>query len=280
MYCVKLTLQPTAAMTFRIMPGSILNIATYPFVPPTSLSGFLRRLSMMSAGLGIPETKVNKENPSTYLLPYRYVALGAYSSTDKSKVSGVHRTYRKGMREFNHDDFSKLYSDGDRANFQLHTWEYWIAEELVGYVATESANDLAHIQDLESYGCYIGKEGYAVVSAVSEVIELKRRTMTAYPSTIASMDTLLQSNQLVGGCDIYNLYRYNWLTEAQDQTDQQGLLDEHPTPVDGFIPFVAAHFPKALGNPPTLDYYTDSEEIFIPVSLFHLLKGEIYAESL
>ncbi len=280
MYCVKLTLQPTAAMTFRVLPGSILNIATYPFVPPTSLSGFLRRLSMMSAGLDIPETKVNKENPLTYLLPHRYVALGAYTPNDRNNVSGIHRTYRKGMREFNHDDFSKLYSDGDKANFQLHTWEYWITDELVGYVATELANDLEHIRDLETYGCYIGKEGYAVVNEVSEIIELKRRAIAAYPSTIAPMDALLQSGQFVGGCDVYNLYRYNWLSEAQSQTERQGLLDQQPTPVDGFIPFVAAYFSKELGDPPTLDYYTDGEEIFIPASLFHLLRGETYAESI
>jgi len=35
--CLEFTIQPTAALTFRILPGSILNIATYPFVPPTTL---------------------------------------------------------------------------------------------------------------------------------------------------------------------------------------------------------------------------------------------------
>jgi hypothetical protein len=276
MYCVKLVLQPTAALTFRMLPGSILNIATYPFVPPTSLSGFLRRLGMMSVGLEIPETKINKENPPTYLLPPRYVTLGAYQP--QGSLSGVHRTYRKGMREFTHDDFSKLYSEGDRANFQLHTWEYLITEALVGYVVAESAEGLEHVRDLETYGCYIGKEGYAIVAEVSEVIELEQRTVAAYPSTIVPMDALLQSNQFVGGCDIYNLYRYNWLPESYSQSDSDGFLGIQPTSVNGFTPFVAAHFPRQLGSPPTLDYYTDGEEIFIPVSLTHLLRGETYAQ--
>lgn len=275
MYCVEIKLQPTAALTFRMLPGSILNISTYPFVPPTSLSGFLRRLGMMSIGLDIPETKINKDNPSTYLLPPRYVPLGAHPT--QGKLSGVHRTYRKGMREFTHDDFSKLYSEGDRANFQLHTWEYLITEELTGYVVNESAKSLEHIQDLEAYGCYIGKEGYAFVSEVSEIIELKQQIVTAYPSTIVPMDVLLQSNQLVGGCDIYNLYSYNWLPEAHNQSDQDGFLGIQPTNVKGFTPFVAAYFPKQLGNPPTLDYYTGSNEIFIPVSLVNLLRGENHA---
>lgn len=279
MYCVALKLQPTAALTFRMLPGSILNIATYPFVPPTSLSGFLRRLGMISVGLEIPETKINKENPPTYLLPPRYVTLGAYQT--HGGLSGVHRTYRKGMREFTHDDFSKLYSEGDRANFQLHTWEYLITEELVGYVVAESAESLAQIQNIKDYGCYIGKEGYAIVTEVSDVIKLERRTVEAYPSTIVPMDTLLQSNQFVGGCNIYNLYRYNWLPESHSQSDSDGFLGIQPTSVNGFTPFVAAHFPKHLGNPPTIDYYTDSsKEIFIPVSLVYLLRGESYAQSL
>jgi hypothetical protein len=278
MYCLKLTLQPTAALTFRILPGSILNIATYPFVPPTSLSGFLRRLAMMSAGRGIPETKINKDNPLTYLLPYSYVALGAYQT--QSSLAGIHRTYRKGMREFTHDDFSRLYLGESKANFQLHTWEYLITEELVGYVVSESAKQLSQIQDLESYGCYMGKEGYAVLTSVSKVIQLQQRAIAAYPSTIAPMDTLIQSNQIVSGYDIYNLYHYNWLHEAQAQSDADGLFGHQPTPVNGFIPFVASYFPKDMGNPPTLDYYTNDEDIFIPVSLISLLRGETYAQSL
>jgi hypothetical protein len=274
MYCVKLTLQPTAALTFRMLPGSILNIATYPFVPPTSLSGFLRRLGMLSAGKGIPETKINKEKPSTYLLPYRYVALGAYPSVNT--WSGVHRTYRKGMKDFGHDDFSRLFLDDSKANFQLHTWEYLIAEELVGYVATESLEGLQHIQDLEAYGCYIGKEGYAVVAEVSEVIELKQQAIAAFPSTLVPADALLQSNQAFAGCDIYNLHRYHWLDAAHQQTDREGLLGDQPTPVDGFIPFVGAYFPAQQGQPPTLDYYTNGE-INIPVALVNLLRGEVHA---
>jgi hypothetical protein len=274
MYCVELKLQPTAALTFRMLPGSILNIATYPFIPPTSLSGFLRRLGMLSAGNGIPETKINKEKPPTYLLPYRYVALGAYPSLEK--LSGVHRTYRKGMKSFGHDDFSRLYLDGSKANFQLHTWEYLIAEEIVGYVACESADGLRHIQDMEAYGCDIGKEGYAVVTEVSEIIELEQQTVAAYPSTIVPADALLQSNQAFAGFDIYNLHRYQWLKNADHQTDQAGLLGDQPTPVDGFIPFVGAYFSSQQGQSPMLDYYTNGE-IHIPSALVNLLKGEVHA---
>jgi hypothetical protein len=275
MYCLQFTIQPTAAMTFRILPGSILNISTYPFVPPTTLSGFLRRLVMMSVGLDIPETRVNNENPPTYALPPNYLALGAYPV--KGKLSGVHRTFRKGMREFNHDIFSRLYIDEDKANFQLHTWEYFIAEELVGYVVADSSNGLEHFQRLQGYGCKLGKEGFAIVTEVSEIIELHQETSPKFPSTIVPMEDFLQSNQFIGGCDIYNLYRHKWASDVNTQSESEGFIDNQPTKVDGFIPFVTAYFVSESNYIPTLDFYTDGNEINIPVSLINLLKGEVYA---
>lgn len=274
MYCLEFKIQPTAAMTFRILPGSILNIATYPFVPPTTLSGFLRRLAMMSVGIEIPETRINKENPPTYTLPPGYLALGAYPVS--GKYSGVHSTYRKGMREFTHDTFSRLYVEEDRANFQLHTWEYLIAEELVGYVVSDTPDGLEHFQKLKGYGCKLGKEGYAVVTEVSkEPIELQRQIITAHPSTILPMEALLQTNQFVGSCDIYNLYSYKWGDNIATDDKQEGFLDNKSTSVEGFIPFVAAYFPHSTNSNPTLDYYS-KDEINIPVSLVNLLKGEVY----
>ena len=40
MYAMRFTLRATAGVTFRILPGSILDIATYPFVPPRHCRGF------------------------------------------------------------------------------------------------------------------------------------------------------------------------------------------------------------------------------------------------
>ncbi len=274
MYCLELQIQPAAALTFRILPGSILNIATYPFVPPTTLSGFLRRLAMLSAGLEIPETKVDKENPPIYILPPRYIALGAYPALNT--YSGVHRTYRKGMREFSHDIFSRLYIEEDRANFQLHTWEYLIATELTGYVASESATELEIFQEFKGYGCKLGKEGYGILTEVSpQPILLERQVIAAHPSTILPMEALLLNNPVVPGCDIYNLYRYQWSNSAVNSMNEQELTSNRPTSVEGFVPFVAAYFPRSQNSVPTLDYYSQGE-INIPVSLINLLKGETY----
>ncbi|MEH2388465.1 MAG: hypothetical protein V7K14_22380 [Nostoc sp.] len=277
MYCLKFTIQPTAAMTFRILPGSILNIATYPFVPPTTLSGFLRRLGMMSVELEIPETRVNNENPPIYALPPSYIALGAYPVP--GKWSGIHRTYRKGTFSFNHDAFSSIYREKKKEDdkkkkeeIQLHTWEYLIAEELVGYVISESKAGLEYFHKLEGYGCKLGKEGYAVVKEVSELIEMERQIIAANPSTIVPMEDLLQTNHLIKGCDIYNLYRYNWSANTQPVSEREGFLDQNPTQVNGFVPFVTAYFAHPIADPPTLDYYTNGK-IHIPISLINILKG-------
>ncbi|AMA10853.1 hypothetical protein AWQ24_15205 (plasmid) [Picosynechococcus sp. PCC 8807] len=269
MYCLQLTIKPTAAMTFRMIPGSILNIATYPFVPPTSLSGFLRRLTMMKAGLDIPETKVNKEKPPTYLLPPDYITLGAYP--DLSEWTGIHRTYRKGMQEFNHDDFSKLVIKGKGKNFQLHTWEYFFTEQLSGFVISQSAKKLEALRAVEGFGCYIGKEGYAYVEKASEVIEMIEEECAATPSTVVPADDLIQNSQWYGGCDIYNLYHYRWQKEAYAQLEETGVWGEEPTAVDGFIPFTGAYYSDSA-NHPILNYWTDQENIFIPSSLVSLLS--------
>ncbi len=268
MYCLRIAIAPTSAMTFRILPGSILNIATYPFVPPTTLSGYLRRLVMLSLGLEIPETDINKNNPPVYALPRKYVSLGAYPDTNN--FTGIHRTYRKGMREFNHDVFSRLYIEKEKANFQLHTWEYFITNELTGYVITKSEEDLKPLQEIKGFGCKLGKEGFAVIQEIYEPIKLTQKSIEAIPSTIIPMKALLETNQFINGCDIYNLYRYNWLT------NQDNLTDNSPTSVNGFIPFVAGYF--STQSTPELDYLTDdNNQINIPQSLINLLQlqGEI-----
>ncbi|HEY9801800.1 MAG TPA: hypothetical protein V6D25_15690 [Leptolyngbyaceae cyanobacterium] len=274
MYCLQINIQPTAGMTFRILPGSILNIATYPFAPPTSVSGFLRRLGMMYAGLEIPQTRTNNDNPPFYALPQRYCALGAYPL--KGTLSGVHRTYRKGMREFNHDTFSRIYQDEDRANFQLHTWEYFIAQELISYVIADSPEGLEIFQKLVDYGCKLGKEGYAVVTQVSEIVELYQETSAKYPSTIVPMENLIQTNPFISGYDIYNLYRYKWALNHNTGLVTEGFLDNLESRIEGFIPFITAYFLEEAVIPPTLEYFTDGNDINIPVSLVNLLKGETY----
>src|SRR5262245_18293599 len=104
MHLLTVDIQPTAALTFRILPGSILDICTYPFVPPTTLSGFLRRLTMLAAGIDVPGTAVDDAPYS--VLPPALITLGAYPFPGQRGI--VHRTHRTGMKDFTDTTFTRI----------------------------------------------------------------------------------------------------------------------------------------------------------------------------
>jgi hypothetical protein len=288
MYALRLTLRPTAGLTFRILPGSILDIATYPFIPPTALSGFLRRLAMMSAGLDFPNTGPNDENTPFYALPHHYIALGAYPVGAYTRPP--HRTYRKGPRDFGHSAFSSLYRGRSRGpeNIQLHTWEYLLADTFVGYVASEDSDRLARLTSLRGYGAKIGKEGYAFVEEARGPFALECTEMQMSSSVLVPADALFDKNPQVAA-DVFTLYSFVWRstdaeqgqstqrrrrrkTEEVEQVFSSDPFDAYRSPIVGYKPFVAA-----LPSPDTavmLDFW-HHEEIFIPAQLINVLQGEI-----
>ena len=105
MYYIQLDIRPTGGLTFRRMPGSILHIATYPFLPPSTMSGYLRRLLMLAGGC-YPNTTVG--NAPYYVLPWPlYHVLGAYPVP--RRAYRVHITRRHGPKyQTKHTVFSKL----------------------------------------------------------------------------------------------------------------------------------------------------------------------------
>jgi hypothetical protein len=220
MHALALCIRPTSALTFRVLPGSIRDIATYPFVPPTTLSGWLRRLFWAREGLLPPDWKEGNA-PRFYVLPRRYVPLGAYP------VGGwrVHRTHRHGPKSFNHSEFSRLRREGKPpkgGDLQLHTWEYLLAEAFLGAVLAESEEDLGRLRDLVGYGAKLGKEGFAYLEAVSEPLEV--RLEEGEPFTPLRAESW---NGAVGGA--YPVYRFAF-GEAPDPDP----ASPDPSPVTGY----------------------------------------------
>lgn len=240
MWMLKLTIKPTAGLTFRRMPSSILHISTYPFLPPTTMSGFLRRLKLLEAG-HLPETEV--ENPHYYALPPQLCPLGAYP-----KAGGycVHTTKRQGIRAFNHNAFSRIVRyRSTKEVYQLHTWEYLFVEEFIGYVVSEDEQLLKQLESINNFGCKIGKEGYAFVDGICGPTRLGLERTSAKP------DTLLPGTALIGvPCEAFPMYRYAWKWGANTRTS---LNQPKPSLIEGFIPFVAGQVPEEI----ELDYYTD-----------------------
>ena len=267
MYCVKIELQPTSAMTFRVIPGSNLDIATYPFLPPTTMSGYLRRIAMMAAGEELPKATVEtkEEGAHYYALPPHLLTTGAIPIGMK----GIHKTHRKGPSNFKHFGFSQIYRKkiDKQENIQLHTWEYFFCESMVGFVLAESSEHLVGFKDCEGWGCKIGKEGYAVVHSVSEPIALQQVRCAATPSPLLSPESI-ELEDLYQPIEFYGLFNYQWSSKSSNMPG--GPASTQPSSIEGYIPL-------SVGNPVsgatfTLDYLHDGEDIFIALSWIQALQ--------
>jgi hypothetical protein len=250
MYGVRLRLCPTSGLTFRRVPFSTLEMLTYPFVPPTTLSGFVERLiRQKQSGDGLPEA--NRDDPQYYVLPRAYHALGALP--DPPRSYRVLTTPRQGVRKFGHTVFSQLRREGDKETYQLYRWEYLFAEAFIGYILHEDAAALSALGALENMGGKLGKEGWAFVEEVSAPFTLERTRERRVPAT------LLSAMDVAGApARMYPLYRYAW-REDVPQPERPGTA---PAPISGFLPFLAAITQDEI----ELDYYLGAG-VAIPESL-------------
>jgi hypothetical protein len=241
------------------MPSGILHISTYPFVPPTAMSGWLRRLFMLSNGR-YPNTTVKK--PNYFVMPSNYYIMGAYPAPDPQTSYQIHVTRRQGIRSFTHNAFSRLVRYADKKEvYQLHTWEYLLVDEFRGFVLHEQQEMLEQLQKLVNQGSKLGKEGFAYLDHVSEVVKLERKQAQKSPDT------------LVGGPDLvtrpgnlFVMYRHQYKPERSLLGD---LHQPTPSPVTGFVP-VWVGWPAE--REVELTYWTN-DEWHIPVSLVETLYG-------
>lgn len=223
-YGVAVTIRPTGALTFRRMPSAILHISSYPFLPPTTMSGWLRRLFLAVQGQ-FPATDV--KDPDYYVMPISYHVLGAYPTWNIQKRIELHTTARHGVRAFNHNAFSRLAGSRDKKEvYQLHSWEYLLVDRLYGFILHRSAEALEKIQSLRNFGCKCGKEGYAFLEEVSPVRSFVPVVTKTRPNVPAS------GAELVGKpADLFVIYRHQY-SRAQPLNDDPSVL--MPSPVDGF----------------------------------------------
>ncbi len=223
-YGVILTVRATGALTFRRIPSAILHISSYPFIPPSTLSGWLRRLYMLSTGF-YPETKVKK--PDYYVMPSDYHILGAYPLPEPRKSFQIHTTKRQGIRSFNHAAFSRLSRvHTNKEVYQLHTWEYLLVDRFKGFVLHKEAEPLAEFKNLQNFGSKCGKEGYAFLEEVSEVMRFERTVTSASPNTPAV------GTELMGlPADMFVAYRHE---HCDNKRGEKHPSAPEPSGVKGF----------------------------------------------
>jgi hypothetical protein len=248
MFGLRIVLRPTAGLTFRRVPFSTLEMLTYPFVPPTTLSGYLDRLIRLARGDLLPAI-TNPNDLRFYALPQSYHVLGALAQPAATIIS----TRRQGIRSFDHVAFSRIQRSKDGENYQLYRWEYLFTETLVGYVLHEEEQALGALLAIQNYGCKLGKEGWAYVEQIEGPFALKEQSARAVPSSIVA------APEAFGGASrIYPLFRYAWREEAGISHE----LGVGSAPIEGFISFLAA----TIKTPVDLRYY-QGNGASIPVSL-------------
>jgi CRISPR-associated Cas5-like protein len=253
MFGLRITLRPTALLTFRRVPFSTLEMLTYPFVPPTTLSGYLARVLRLAHGEALPDVH-HIGAPAFYALPQDFHVLGALASPSPTIIS----TTRHGVRDLGHTAFSRLHQASRKTNaehYQLYRWEYLCSDQFAGYILHEDEEPLTRLTSIHGYGCKLGKEGWAYVEQVEGPFPLEKFHTQAVPSTI-----LPATDAFGGGCQMYPLYRYAWSEDSQDVY----LSDGGPSPIVGFLPFLAA----LSSLPLALDYY-QWNDVFISASLLN-----------
>lgn len=263
MFGLHLTLQATAALTMRVLPSGILDIISYPFVPPTTLSGWLRRVWMLAEGYNLPETSTAKNAPY-YVLPSEIISLGAYPK----RASYIHKTKRKGVKDFSDTSFTRLVFDKETGpTFQLHTWEYLTTDKLDGYIVSQDRENLEQLRNTlvidnepRPWGCKLGKEGFAYLCAISEVEKLEHREATLKPITLIAIETMISQNEPID-FTVHNVHRFAW---------GKGITELNtPSPVKGYD-----SLPMALtANSQLTTSWWYAPEMHFPTGLETILQG-------
>jgi hypothetical protein len=287
-FCRILKIVPTGlGTTARRLPGSMTYISTYPFIPPSTLSGFLMRLIFLKVKGMLPEQlfprqaevptcwkeeeilgknrkkrKFRKPNYLYFVLPKCIIALGAYPIYPVR----VHTTRRHGLKNFGKPFVSSKirWSSGAVEDFQLMDWEYLYAQEFVGYIASRKREVLEKPiwKELENMGCKLGKEGYAYVREIGDVLELDKDAKEAIPSTLIPIDG--KGELLFSADEAFQMYRYIWDKNAPDFD----IEDPKEAKIKGYSNIVVALITKEI----ELDFYTDGKQVFIPASFFEELE--------
>lgn len=273
-WAAEVRLRPTGPLTFRQMPSGPLHIMSYPFLPPTTLSGFLERVRMVAAGGDWPGYGADwyaKKTPGfTLTLGPEYRALGAFPPIG---AWSIHTTRRHGPKDFKHREFSRIHRDhkafkatnrNQDAVFQLHHWDYLFCDILTGWVAARTPEPLAELATLTGFGGMAGKEGYLVVESVGEPRECPWTEGKFQPLGLAVPPLRPESGRF------FNLYGHHWNPDFEWANGERGGVDGF-VPLSGWFepgPARGVYWQWAEGTGFQADmpdrFLTDAPELFSP----------------
>ena len=217
-WAIEIEMQPAGPLTFRQMPSGLLHIMSYPFMPPTTMSGFLRRLMDLAEGgdwTGYGKDWFGKGPGKgfTRTLEPDCRALGAFPPP---KNWTIHKSRRHGPKHFKHHEFSQLLRTGHKENYELHHWDYLFCESLTGWVVARNRAALQRFAGLKNFGGKAGKEGYLVVRRIQAPRELP-----LLEGRYAPMGLVTPPSRPVSG-RFFNLYGHWWDAKYTWVNGQQG----------------------------------------------------------
>ncbi len=218
-WITEITFRPTGPLTFRQMPSGLLHIMSYPFMPPTTMSGFLERLLQIGEGedwAGYGEEWYRNKGPGkefTLTLDSRYRPLGAFPPENGWRI---HKTRRHGPKNFKHRQFSQILWENHNENYELHHWDYLFCDRLTGWVAAREKAPLDRLMTLKNFGGKAGKEGYLFVETIQEPVECPLVQGDFIPLGLVTPPSRPASGHY------FNLYAHHWDSQYEWLNGEKG----------------------------------------------------------
>ncbi|MEM3437756.1 MAG: hypothetical protein QXP55_04395 [Nitrososphaerales archaeon] len=210
-------------------PRQEVIVESYPFIPPTTFSGFLARVYLLSRWLRHNDKscldELRKHLKEKYkqgpLLLSKYVpcvVLGAFGDIHcigscltrrQGHKPEIRLRDRKEEDEFKFTRFKRNLTGGTQ--YWPLLWRWYASESLTGYVLFEDKNEFKKLLLTKGYGFKIGYEGFAFVRELDEPRQLRQVWGRYKPS----VPVVLQVNDrpaLIEG-QYYTLYKYEKFNE-------------------------------------------------------------------
>ncbi|MGD6806544.1 MAG: hypothetical protein ACQCN4_06260 [Candidatus Bathyarchaeia archaeon] len=200
LYVKKLAITPTSVLSFRKLPMSHKTIASYSFIPPTVLSGFLYRLIRLSRGETLPTPKVFKnEEPvnSEYFILENYLTspdtVGVFSLGAYPLYFANFSSFRMGYQDislgitFASDLIPFRKKREDIATLLQNSDKFEKPEEILKEV-DKSRNDYRYLKAIENIMAYFQNEGTLseqVIPKITTYYKKMRRAPLQWEFTVS-----------------------------------------------------------------------------------------------
>ncbi|MBM7623684.1 hypothetical protein [Sporohalobacter salinus] len=181
MYVMEIKLKPLSELLFRQMAKSNVEWFTYPFIPPTTMSGFIGELVGGESLISKKYVEINDGR-------FRTLPEGVYSLGGIPEIYEKNKHFRQHYRAKGTYNYESLVWEGNKKLAQV---EYFYSSKILAYLISENKEVLKRIEDKIKYKCNnIGKIGVVKirntkVKKLKKEEEYEGEVSTLFPVEIA-----------------------------------------------------------------------------------------------